>query len=748
VAADGDRRFPAWAAMATAALMMSHQVGGKSIRDALFLQAFGPERLPVMVMAAAAVSVLLGVFGARLFSRFSPARAVPWSFAASGLLQLGAWRLVEASPRAGAVVAYLHMVAFSAVLLSSFWLLLSEQLDPIEAKKRIGRIAGAGTTGSVLGGLLAAQWHELAGKGQEAALLGALGAIHLACGLLLLRAPRRGAAPKPAPEPWISPRKVLRSAPHLRHLAVLVTLGTATAAILDFLYKRAATEALGRGEGLLEFFAYFNTGVALVSFALQTLVSGRALEKAGVGRTVSAMPALVGGGSLVALAAPLFPVVAGLRAVEAMLRGSLFRAGYELMYTPIPPSEKRAAKTVIDVGCDRLGDALGGAACQAALLMPGVPVTGMLLVATALIAATNTWVARQLDRIYVQVVERGLLHRAAQVFLSGAGDWTVDRELLESRYTAAPAQREAAQEAARPAAAPVVMDDAAWCLAELRSGQEARVKRALEAQKPLDPVLAPAVIDLLAWQPVYSAAREALLSVRSPIAGQLGDRLADARCDVAIRRRIPPLLLALGGRRAMQALLEGLHDERFEVRFRCSRALDELVCRDPTLRPPGEAVFEAVERELSVDQNLWRSRQLLSEQGPAEPLPHLDDVLRERADRSLEHLFSLLALVLPREPLQAAFRSLHSDDAGLQALALEYLDGVLPAGLGARLRALLERPAAGEARDVDEVVDALLKSHASIEMSLVRRLALEQEPPGRGGDTPEPDTGPGRAKGL
>lgn len=738
--AGGDRRFPAWAAMGTAAFMMAHQVGGKSIRDALFLQAFGPEKLPVMVMAAAVVSVLLGVFGARLFSRFSPARAVPWSFAASGLLQLAGWRLVEASPRLGAVAVYLHMVAFSAVLLSSFWLLLSEQLDPIEAKKRIGRIAGAGTTGSVLGGLLAAQWHELAGRGEEAALLGALGSIHLVCGLLLVWAPRRGTAPQPAPEPWISPRKVLRSAPHLRQLALLVTLGTAAAAILDFLYKRAATETMGRGEQLLEFFAYFNTGVALVSFALQTLVSRRALEKTGVGRTVGSMPALVSGGSLLALAAPLFPVVAGLRAVEATLRGSLFRAGYELMYTPIPPSEKRAAKTVIDVGCDRLGDALGGAVCQAALLLPGVPVTGMLLVATALIGGANTWVARRLDRIYVQVVERGLLHRAAQVFLSGAGDWTVDRELLESRFAAAPAPREKPQEVPRQAAAPVVMDDAAWCLAELRSGQEARVKRALAAQRPLDAVLVGAVIDLLGWHSVHGAAREALLSVRAPIAGQLGDRLADARCDVSIRRRIPALLLALGGRRAMQALLEGLHDERFEVRFRCSRALDELICREPSLRPAAEMVYEAVERELNVDQNLWRSRQLLSEQAPPEPLPHLDEVLRERADRSLEHLFSLLALVLPREPLKAAFRSLHSDDAGLQALALEYLDGVLPAGLGAKLRALLEQPAGGETRSVEEAVDALLKSHASIEMSLIRRLSLEQPQPGRAGDTRARDT--------
>ncbi|MGB9611519.1 MAG: hypothetical protein ACPL7M_11160, partial [Bryobacteraceae bacterium] len=189
MAAESQRRFPAWAAMATAALMMSHQVGGKSIRDALFLQSFGAEALPRMVISAAVLSVLLGVFGARIYSRFSPARAVPLSFLASGVLQILEWRLAATSPRLGAVAVYLHMVAFAAVLLSSFWLLLSEEMDPVEAKKRFGRIAGAGTTGSVLGGLFAANWPNLAGPGHETALVAALGVIHLFCGLLLLQAP-------------------------------------------------------------------------------------------------------------------------------------------------------------------------------------------------------------------------------------------------------------------------------------------------------------------------------------------------------------------------------------------------------------------------------------------------------------------------------------------------------------------------------------------------------------------------------
>jgi hypothetical protein len=56
----------------------------------------------------------------------------------------------------------------------------------------------------------------------------------------------------------------------------------------------------------------------------------------------------------------------------------------------------------------------------------------------------------------------------------------------------------------------------------------------------------------------------------------------------------------------------------------------------------------------------------------------LDDVLRERAHQSMEHVFSLLALVLPREPVRTAFRALHSADRALMDLALEYLERAVP----------------------------------------------------------------------
>ena len=43
------------------------------------------------------------------------------------------------------------------------------------------------------------------------------------------------------------------------------------------------------------------------------------------------------------------------------LRGSIFRAGYELFYTPLPEATKRAAKSAVDVSADCIGKGAGAA---------------------------------------------------------------------------------------------------------------------------------------------------------------------------------------------------------------------------------------------------------------------------------------------------------------------------------------------------------------------------------------------------
>ena len=70
--------------------------------------------------------------------------------------------------------------------------------------------------------------------------------------------------------------------------------------------------------------------------------------------------------------------------------------------------------------------------------------------------------------------------------------------------------------------------------------------------------------------------------------------------------------------------------------------------------------------------------------------------LRKRANRSLEHVFTILSLALPEEPLRVAFRGLHTDDKTLRGTALEYLESILPKPIRQSLWPFLEDDRAKE----------------------------------------------------
>ena len=70
---------------------------------------------------------------------------------------------------------------------------------------------------------------------------------------------------------------------------------------------------------------------------------------------------MVGAASLAGLALPLPWGGVLARGLDMALRNSLARAGYELLYTPLPEAAKRAAKSVIDVAGDARGQGPRGA---------------------------------------------------------------------------------------------------------------------------------------------------------------------------------------------------------------------------------------------------------------------------------------------------------------------------------------------------------------------------------------------------
>ena len=707
MSSERDTGAAAFIAMLAAAVIMAHQVAAKATRDALFLSHFAVESLPAMKIAAALFSIALMLSATRAMTTRGPAGLVPAAFWASGMLHLAEWALCLRFKAAVAVALYLHLAGFGAVLISGFWSMVSERFDPHTAKKRMGQIAGGASVGALVGGVIGATLRA------PLVMLPVLCAMHLFCGWILrtLRPPAGGVRP-PAGEAaggLGAGARLLAKLPYLRHLALLVLLGAAGAAMIEYVFNAQAKARLAP-EDLQLFFALFYTTVSLIGCVVQAAVTRLLLEKSGLGVTVSILPATVTIGSLGASLWPGLPSAAIARGSEVVAQNSLFRSGYELFYTSVPPAEKRSAKQIIDVGFERLGDMVGFGIIRCLLwVVPGAARPVMLGTAAGA-GLVGIWIARRLDRGYVIALERSLRNRAVELKLEDAQDHTTRATLMRTLPGFEMGLRASAESRQRAPSAPP--DPVLRRIIELRSGDPVRVRQALQGDE-FDPALAAHLIPLLAWDAVAQEAVRALRHTGPAITGQLVAALLDGGQEFAVRRRIPRVLSAFPSARAVEGLLLGLKDKRFEVRFRCGKALAVMLDQNPGLSFPGDQVLEAVSRELELGKHLWESHRLLD--GGAE-----DELVGDRANRGLAHVFTLLSLILPKEPLRISCCALQTDDEILRGTALEYLESVLPPPIRERLWPFLEdkRPPERAQRRREEVLSELLRSYESVQVRL------------------------------
>jgi len=638
---------------------------------------------------------------------------------------------------------YLQVSGVGPLLGSGFWLIATERFDPHTAKRRFGQIAGAGTAGGLIGGLVAERVGAIFGV---AATLPLLAVVNLYCAWIIRRLAASEAPATPTQVGDVSPDLAaqtprsgllaLREAPYLQNLAFLVLLGALGASLADYLFKSQAVAALGRGERLLSFFAVYYAGTSLLTFGLQTWMSRRALERLGLGAIVATPSAALAAGGVVGLAIPGLASVVLARGAETICRGALFRSAYELFYTPLPAAEKRAAKSLIDVGVDRLGDALGAGIVQFVLvvLSPASHTTVMLSAAVAS-SCLGLLLAGRVKRGYVHTLERSLRSRAVELDLSDLDDLTTRTVMLRTLRDRGPEERiSRTGSLVAPASTPSSIDPEVADIMVLRSRDRARILSVLRRASGVGAALVPHVIPLLAWDPVAEEAGRALRQVAEARVGELTDALLDPQQSFAVRRRLARVFSVCASQRAVDGLLLGLDDGRFEVRYQCGRSLAAIAGRHTTVRIESVAIYAVVLRELAVGRSVWESHRLLDRLDEGEGHSAEDAFIRNRASQGLAHVFTLLSLVLPAEPLQISYRGLLTEDEHLRGTALEYLEATLPPLVRARLWPFLEdrRPASRAARQRDDILDDLMRSHASIRLNLEelrQRLAASDQWP-------------------
>jgi len=742
-----DDRRTAFATSATAAVMIAEQVAGKATRDALFLSSFPVTMLPRVVIASALLCAVAVLAWADLLRRRGPYPLMPLAFVASGLAMLAIGLAAPRAPELAVIAAYLHVAVLNPVLISGFWSLLSERFDPRAAKHTFGRVAAYGALGGLAGGVLAERVTTWAGA---ATMLPVLGGLHLACAAFAAGVrPRPMRAAEPTSAPPLDGVRVLFRTPYVQSLGVLVLLGAVSAALLDYAFKANAANALQGEAPLMRLFSAYYTGVALLSFAVQLFVSGPMLAGAGLARTVATLPLVTLVGSVVAVGIPGLVSTALARAAEGVMRNSLFRSGYELLFTPIPARERRASKIFVDVGFERAGDALGGAIVTVLLAMTlGAPTRALLWIVAGL-SALAVVVALRIHRGYVATLESSLLAGDIAIDVRDTQDATTRLVALRTETLRMAAGRISAAVdpdgrspfpmsggpaptspgatmvdpagAADPIAARTLLERAA----DLASGNATRIRGALGAA--LEPTLVPYALVLLERSDLAADAMRAVQPLVPNIIGQLGDALVERQRPVVARRRIAKLLGSAGVPRAVEALLHGLDDAAFAIRDACGRELARLRARDATLVFDPKRVFTVVQREVEVERAVWESHRDLERLG--EGASPADAYLSSRSSSSLEHVFNLLSLVLAHRPLQIAYRGLRGEDPMVRGLSLEYLESVLPTAIRDRLWPFLEvdTQAAPTGRPREEVLEELLRSHESIRIRL-SELRAEGEP--------------------
>jgi len=640
-------RIQSIAALGAMALMAG-QVAAKATRDAFFLSQFGVAALPIMVIAAALVSIVASVVTARLHRSLLPTRALPHIFVASSALRLIEWWISSWNPMLASVLLYVEISVLGPMLISAFWSLLDDRFDPRSAKRQFGKIVAAGTLGGVIGGLLTAQVGFSHGL---STMLPGLAVLHLLCALVaanLVSSTNVAALKSHSEAPVDSGIDVVRTVPYVRNLAQLILTSTMGAVLLDYVFKARVAESFSDGHELVRFFALFYTGVGIATFLVQLILSRVAVDKLGIAGTVSSLPVSLAIGSIGGIILPGLEAGFAFRGGETMVRSSLFKSGYEMLYAAVPHREREATKSLLDVGVERLGDLLGALILGVISWTVSSESTAVVLGVAAFLAFSGLAASRRLRDGYVQALENNLLNRVgAQPFAGNVGE-TIGNVTIGQRA-------DSMIPTVRPYGDPMAQQ-----IQSLRSGDPDIVRQNLNEN--LSPAFAASVIPLLGWDEVAAEAVRALRKMGPRITGQLVDVLLDANEDFAVRRRVPRVLGDFNSQRAVDGLIEGLSANRFEIRFRSAQALAKIKVRNPNVVMDAENITKAVQRELEAG-----TRQ------------------ESKGIVTMNHVFRLLALIYPCEPLWAAHRGLESQDDHLRRTSLEYLENVLPAPVWQRI---------------------------------------------------------------
>ena len=330
----------------------------RTVRDTLFLHRVSLESLPAMYIAVAANVAGASYAYSRVADSMRRDRLIVRGLALSVITILTFYTFLRLGepPVYFYGVLYVAVEILGAISMIQFWTLAGDIFSGRQGKRLFGFIGAGGVLANVVCGFSVGALAPILGTEQ---LLLVVASLFVIC-LFLVRAIAQHsqdeldlAIQKPKRKNTGMSRDagaVLHST-HLKLIACLVVVTFLTVTVIDYQFKVIARTALTDEAQLAAFFGNFFGVSGIIASLCQLFITGRLLERAGLFTSLLVLPSMIalgiGSMAFVPLLSPLFAVTLA-KGAENIFRYTINDATSQLLYAPVPATQRGRAKAFID----------------------------------------------------------------------------------------------------------------------------------------------------------------------------------------------------------------------------------------------------------------------------------------------------------------------------------------------------------------------------------------------------------------
>jgi len=408
----------------------------KSLRNANYLEHQGVNFLPLAYFLTAVLMGFIVNFHSRLQAKI-PRRTLFLSSLVFFLLTIFLfWWLFLHNWKWVPLVFWVWANIFAIVLVTQFWILVSDVFNPREAKRLIGFIGSGAQLGAILGGLMAGSLGKT--KASDFLLLIAAGLLSIGIFIVLFIFSKRKKdeterevekrvrdSEKQARSGFRDAWETVKQSRYLKLLAGIMMITIVVSTLIDFQFNKIVDFRVKGGANLTSFFGYFNAGTMAVAFLLQLLLTSNIIKRFGISLTLLFYPLVLLFGSAgigIWVFASLIPPVL-IKASDKSLAYSLNQSVRELLYIPISVAQKYKSKIFIDMFVNRFAKGVGAVIIVIVLLIFKGAVVRALSVAVVLIILGWLYLNLKVGREYTNTVKDKIKPKWER------GDWLVSQKL-------------------------------------------------------------------------------------------------------------------------------------------------------------------------------------------------------------------------------------------------------------------------------------------------------------------------------